>query len=107
VRDPSERDYVIRPGSGPDEGREQCWVCGQETPPFAGDLVLAPDENEALRYRVLHLRLRRTWRNDSRDRELAAMLTQQEVRRSRLQNVFSQLRPQVPLAKGLCCPNIR
>jgi hypothetical protein len=89
----SERDYIIKPRRVSDEGGEESWLCGDEPTSFAGQLILAPNEKEALRYRALHLKLRHTWRNDSRARQVAAMITQEEIRRSRLLSVFSQFRP--------------
>jgi hypothetical protein len=90
LRDPSERDYVIRPGGGPEEEGEERWLCGEETSSFAGQLLLAPDEKEALKFQALHLRLRRTWRNNSQARQIAAIITQLEIQRSRLLNIFRQ-----------------
>jgi len=91
LRDPSERDYTIKPRGGPDEAVEERWLCGEEATSFAGELILAPDDKEALRFQALHLKLRRTWRNSSQARQVAAMTTQLEMQRSRLLNVFSQL----------------
>jgi hypothetical protein len=90
LRDPSERDYVIRPRGGPGEEGEERWLCGEDTTPFAGQLLLAPNEKEALKFQALHLRLRRTWRNNSQARQIAAILTQLEIQRNRLLNVFRQ-----------------
>jgi hypothetical protein len=100
LRDPSERDYIIKPRGGPDEGGEERWLCGEETISFAGQLLLAPDDKEALRFQALHLRLRRTWRNNSQARQIAAVITQLEIQRSRLLNVFSQFGPRLPIDKG-------
>jgi hypothetical protein len=90
LRDPSERDYIIRPRGGPEEEGEERWLCGEETTSFAGQLLLAPNEKDALKFQALHLRLRRTWRNNSQARQIAAILTQLEIQRSRLLNVFRQ-----------------
>jgi hypothetical protein len=91
LRDPSERDYTIKPPDASDEGAEERWLCGEEMTSFAGQLILAPDDKEALRFQALHLRLRRTWRNNSQARQVAPAITQLEIQRSRLLNVFSQL----------------
>jgi hypothetical protein len=88
----SERDYVIKPGGVSGEER---WLCGDDTTSFTGNLILAPDEKEALRYRAIHLKLRQNWRNDNRAKQVAAMITQEQIRRSRLLNIFSQFGSQV------------
>jgi hypothetical protein len=90
LRDPSERDYTIGSLGEPGEGAEERWLYAEEATSFAGQLILAHDDKEALRLQALHLRLRRTWRNSSQARQIAAMITQLEMQRGRLLNVFSQ-----------------
>jgi hypothetical protein len=91
----SERDYIIKSWGVSNEGGEERWLCGNESTSFAGQLILAPDEKEALRYRAIHLKLRQNWRNDNRARQVAAMITQEQIRRSRLLSIFSQFGSQV------------
>jgi hypothetical protein len=50
----------------------------------------ASSEEEALQLRSLHLKLRRAYRDNNKAREVASMLTQLEVQRSRLLSFFSQ-----------------
>jgi len=40
---------------------------------------------------MLHLKLRRSYRNSDKSKQMASLLTQLEVQRSRLLNAFSQL----------------
>ncbi|MFH0768223.1 MAG: hypothetical protein V1932_01490, partial [Chloroflexota bacterium] len=90
LREPSERDYSIKPSGG--TGEEPAGFClwGGETTYFAESLIDAPDEEEALRLRALHLKLRRSYRNSDRARQLVGMMAQLEVQRSRLVDAFSQ-----------------
>ncbi len=66
------------------------WLSGEETTSFAGPIMQASSEEEALRLRSLHLKLRRAYRDNNKAREVASMLTQLEVQRSRLLSFFSQ-----------------
>ncbi|MBI4284614.1 MAG: IPT/TIG domain-containing protein [Chloroflexi bacterium] len=91
LRDPSERDYAIKPRSGPGEGNGALWLYGEETTPFAGPLVKATDEKEWVGLRALHLKLRRAYRSNQRAREVADWLTQLDVQRGRLLTIFAQL----------------
>ncbi len=88
LRDPSERDYIIKPQASEDS--EALYLWGTETTSFAEPLIQATDEQEALHLRALYLRLRRTYRSNDRARQLASIMTQLEVQRSRLVNAFSQ-----------------
>ncbi len=89
LRDPSERDYSIKLGGVPGKETETI-LCGEEPTSFAGPLIEAPDEKEALRLRALHLRLRHTYRISSGPRQVVGMMTQLGVQRDRLLNVLSQ-----------------
>ncbi|MBI4304092.1 MAG: IPT/TIG domain-containing protein [Chloroflexi bacterium] len=89
LRDPSERDYGIKPAEGSEA--EVLWLCGEDSTSFAGQLIQAPDEKEASRFRALHLKLRRTARNSNRARQVVSMMTQLEVQRSRLHDIFGKL----------------
>jgi hypothetical protein len=86
LRDPAERDYILKPG---EEGRA-LWLWGEDNTSFAGPLIEVLNENEASAARALHLKLRRTYRNSDRARQLVSMMTQVEVQRDRLVNAFSQ-----------------
>jgi hypothetical protein len=90
LRDPSERDYIIKPQGGPEYGTEALWLCGEEATSFAGPIMQVSDEEEAWRLRSLHLKLRGTYRDNNKAREMTAMITQLEVQRSQLLSVFSQ-----------------
>jgi len=86
LRDPAERDYILKPGR---EGRT-LWLWGEDNTSFAGPLIQVLNENEASAARSLHLKLRRTYRNSDRARQLVSMITQVEVQRDRLVNAFRQ-----------------
>ena len=90
LRDPSERDYVIKPRGAPDDGAKERWLCGDEATSFTGELILASDNEEALRLQALHLKLRRTWRSNDQAKQVAAMIIQLQLLRSRLLGIFSQ-----------------
>ena len=86
LRDPAERDYILKPGG---EGGT-LWLWGEDNTSFAAPLIQVLNENEASAARALHLKLRRTYRNSDRARQLVSMMTQVEVQRYRLVNAFSQ-----------------
>ncbi|MBI4267013.1 MAG: IPT/TIG domain-containing protein [Chloroflexi bacterium] len=88
LRDPSERDYSIKPRGGDEAGG--LWLFGEDTTAFAGPLIQAADEKEGIRFRTLHLKLRRSYRNNNKAKDLVGMMTQLEVQRSKLLNIFSQ-----------------
>ncbi|MFH1030965.1 MAG: hypothetical protein V1767_00110, partial [Chloroflexota bacterium] len=89
LEEPSERDYAITPvESG--EGTV-LWLNGQSGSVFAGPLVPAADEAEAVKLRTLHLRLRRTYRNNERAKQLVSMIAKLEVQRTRLLSALGQL----------------
>ncbi len=90
LRAPLERDYSIKPSGILDKETETLWLCGEDTTSFAGPLMEAPNEEEALRLRALHLKLRRTYRNSNGPRQVMGMMTQLEVQRDRLLNVLGQ-----------------
>jgi hypothetical protein len=86
--DPSERDYIIQ-HHGRNGGTTFC-LSGEEVTSFADLLIKASDEEEALRLRSLHLRLRLTYRDNNKSREIAAMITRLEILRVWLLSVFRQ-----------------
>ena len=53
-------------------------------------LIRALDEKEALQFRLLHLKLRRAYRNSDKVRQFVDMMTQMAVQRDRLSSAFSQ-----------------
>ena len=86
LRDPAERDYILKRKGRP----IRLWLCGEDDTSFAGPLMHVHNENESSVVRTLHLKLRRTYRNSDRAKQLASMMTQVEVQRDRLVNAFSQ-----------------
>ncbi|MBI2852924.1 MAG: IPT/TIG domain-containing protein [Chloroflexi bacterium] len=90
LRDPSERDYKIKPCLDVTGGTNALCLWGEEPTAFPESLIQASEEREALEFRSLHLRLRRAYRNDDRARQLVAIMAQTEVQRTRLTNAFSQ-----------------
>ncbi|MBI2851389.1 MAG: IPT/TIG domain-containing protein [Chloroflexi bacterium] len=86
LREPSERDYVLKPGE--EAGSVYLW--GEENTSFAEPLIRASDEKEAQQFRLLHLRLRRSYRNSDKVKQLVDMMTQMAVQRDRLSSTFSQ-----------------
>jgi hypothetical protein len=86
LRDPAEQDYILKRG---EEGGT-LWLWGVDNTSFAVPLIQVLNENEASAARALHLKLRRTYRNSDRARQLVSMMTQVEVQRDRLVNAFSQ-----------------
>ncbi len=88
LRDPSEREYSTKPRADDESGT--VWLWGDDTTSFAGPLIQAADEREALKLRGLHLKLRRNYRNNAKAKDVVGTMTQLEVQRSRLLNVFSQ-----------------
>ncbi|MBI2869823.1 MAG: IPT/TIG domain-containing protein [Chloroflexi bacterium] len=85
LRDPSDRDYSIKPLE--DAGAA---LHGEALTSFTGPLIRAGDETEAARLRELHLRLRRAYRNSATAKAVVSAITQLDVQRSRLLNIFSQ-----------------
>ncbi len=90
LREPSERDYSIKPDGKAGKGPMCSDYTENQATPFAGLLIQAPDENEASQLRALHLKLRRNYRNNDRAREVVSSITQLDVQRGRLLNAFSQ-----------------
>ena len=90
LQEPSERDYSIKPSDAPDEDTEALYLYGEDSTCFSGPIIPVVDEKEALQLRALHLKLRRTYRNSDRARQLVSMMAQLEVQRSRLLSAFSQ-----------------
>jgi len=91
LEEPAERDYTIETvgGSGSDTG--VIWLNGTSNTTFSGSLIPAKDEEESLRFRALHLKLRRAYRNAEGAKQLVAMLSKLEVQRSRLLTSLKQL----------------
>ncbi|HLB27633.1 MAG TPA: hypothetical protein VJK47_00320, partial [Dehalococcoidales bacterium] len=90
LHDPSERDYVIKSGGGADEGAGSLYLWGEESTAFGEPLIQVADEKEAARLRLLHLKLRRTYRNSDVAKQLIDMMTQLAVQRDRLSGAFGQ-----------------
>jgi hypothetical protein len=90
LRDPSERDYILESSGKAEEGVSKRWLSGESSTPFAGHLILAQDEQEALQLRSLHLKLRRTWRNSEKARQVSSAITQLQLQRNELLNAFNQ-----------------
>jgi len=91
LREPSEREYNIKSGGNASEGSEiQYELIGETNTPFAGLLIKANGETEAAKLRTLHLKLRRSYRNNDKTREIVNMIAHLEVQRSRLLNAFNQ-----------------
>jgi hypothetical protein len=90
LREPSDRDYSIKPEGQAEEGQSAFGLYGEPSSPFAGLLIKAPGEKEAADYRALHLKLRRNYRSNDRSRDIVAMITQLQVQRSRLLGAFNQ-----------------
>jgi hypothetical protein len=90
LHDPSERDYIIKPQGVREYGTQALELRGEETTSFAGPIMQASSEEEALRLRSLHLKLRRAYRDNNKAKDIATMITQLEVQRSRLLSFFSQ-----------------
>jgi hypothetical protein len=91
LREPSDRDYTIKQEGDTGEGLNKFGLYGAQNTPFEGLLVQTPGEKEAAQMRVLHLKLRRIYRNSDKGRQMASLLTQLDVQRNRLLNAFSQL----------------
>jgi hypothetical protein len=89
LHDPAERDYVLENVNGGKESAQR-WLSGEATTLFAGHLILAQDEKEALELRAVHLKLRRTWRNSEKARQVSTAITQLQLKRNELLNAFSQ-----------------
>jgi hypothetical protein len=85
LREPSDRDYSIKQEDG------ITGLYGAQNTPFEGLLVQVPGDKEAAQMRVLHLKLRRSYRNNDKSKQMASLLTQLDVQRSRLLTAFSQL----------------
>lgn len=89
LRDPSDRDYVIKSNSNNEE-TNPIFLWGTESTSFAVPLISAPDEDKIIQYRNVHLKLRRAYRTNARAKQIVGMITQLEVQRSRLASAFSQ-----------------
>jgi hypothetical protein len=90
LREPSDRDYIIKSEGAPDAGNNLFGLYAEQTTSFAGLLMRSADENEAIQLRTLHLKLRRTYRNNDKASEMVGILTQIEVQRTRIIDAFSQ-----------------
>ena len=87
--DPVERDYKLETPNGGKEAIQR-WLSGDVNTVIAGRLILAHDEKEALQLRATHLKLRRTWRNSEKARQISSSITQLQLQRGELLNAFSQ-----------------
>jgi hypothetical protein len=90
LREPSDKDYTVKPQDNPAEGNIQFALFAEQSTSFAGILARTLDEKDTAKLRVLHIKLRRTFRTNDRASELVHILTQMEVQRGRLINAFSQ-----------------
>jgi hypothetical protein len=89
LREPSLRDYAIKPDDA-NAGMMALWLAGEGDAYSSRPLVQALEEKDASRLQALHLELRRKYRNSSQAKRVADMITQSEVRRTRLLNVLNQ-----------------
>ena len=96
LREPSERDYSVKPASWADADPNEKWLSGEESTSFAGELILVADEVEAARLRSIHIKLRRNWRGNEKARQIAATVTQLQLQRARLLSTFSQFDKLIP-----------
>ena len=90
LREPSDRDYSVKTEGAAGTESAMVGLYGDQSTAFAGLLVKAADEIEAQAARVLHLKLRRNYRNSDKLRDLVNVISQLEIQRSRLLNAFSQ-----------------
>jgi hypothetical protein len=91
LHDPAERDYVTENPGTSDQSATGRWLSGAATTVFAGHLILARDEQEITQLRSLHMKLRRTWRNNEKARQVSAAITKLQLQRNELQAALSQL----------------
>ncbi len=90
LREPSDRDYSVKTESPSGEQPAVTGLYGEPNTVFAGLLVKTPGEADVQQLRALHLKLRRTYRNSDKLKDLVSLITQLEVQRNRLLNAFSQ-----------------
>jgi hypothetical protein len=90
LREPSERDYSIKSASETGGEAGERWLFGEPSTPFEGELILVTDDTEFVKFRSLHIALRRNWRSNEKARQVAAMITRIQLQRSRLLNTFNQ-----------------
>lgn len=91
LREPSEKDYIIKQETDTAEGINKFGLYGTPNTPFEGLLVQTFAEQDAEQMRVLHLKLRRTYRNSDLSKQMASLLTKLDVQRTRLLNAFSHI----------------
>ena len=89
LKEPSERDYSIKPETMA-PGQNGYGLYAEPGTPFAGLLIQCQEEKDAQQLRALHLKLRRNMRNSSRIKSVVSSVIQLEVQRNRLINTFSQ-----------------
>jgi len=90
LRDPTERDYIIASSNETEKEKTKCWLSGESNTLFSGHLISTQDEQEAQQLRTIHLKLRRTWRNSEKIRQICSSITQLQLERSELVNAFNQ-----------------
>jgi hypothetical protein len=95
LKEPSERDYSIKPETMP-SGENGFSLYSEKPLPFAGLLIQVMNEQEALNFRALHLKLRRDFRNNDRIKVVVTSIIQMEVQRNRLINSFKQFNRLTP-----------
>jgi hypothetical protein len=89
LREPSDKDYSIKPEAN-SGGTNVFGLYGETGSPFPGRLIQTAEEKEAMQLRILHLKLRRAYRNNDRARSVVSMIAQLDVQRGRLINAFNQ-----------------
>jgi len=90
LREPSDRDYTVRPASWSGADPNEKWLSAEESTSFSGELMLVTDDLEASVLRGIHIKLRRAWRSNEKARQIAATVTQLQLQRARLLGTFSQ-----------------
>jgi hypothetical protein len=90
LREPSDRDYVIKSSSNNNEGTDTLWLWGADSSSFAVPLISAHNEDKIKQYQSVHLKLRRMYRTNARAKQIMGMIAQSEVQRSRLLESFNQ-----------------
>jgi hypothetical protein len=90
LQEPSERDYAIRRPSYNGNGNFFS-LYGEDSTSFAGPLFKAQDEQEVQQLRTLHLKLRRSYRNNERAKQLVSIITQTQLQQQRLASTLAQV----------------
>lgn len=86
LREPTQRDYSVKPAGETFE----VWLSDESGAPATEPIFKASDAQEAQRLQALHLKLRREQRNSAHAKRVGELITQLDVRRSRLLSTLSQ-----------------